>query len=178
MTLPVSRDENAAAGGKVSSTLLNDIQDSIILHESAIRAARDFALAAGPHCTPGVPANWAPNLNGSWEATVGSPDRIYLDIPLRAGDLITGVTVYVQHSTATAGLITAFLEQFVLSSGARFSMSATASSSNVTTVQALTLTALTAVAYTGATTYCIHFDGTVTATTRKILGAKVTYTRP
>lgn len=187
MSLPSSRNRTYGVGDQIRSQDLNDIQDYLLAHEAALRGSRDFIVAAGPHGTPGNAANWAPNLNGNWESSVGNPDRLFLDIPLRDGDIITAVTVYLQHSTATAGLITAKLETFDIASGSRADMSNLMSSANVTTVQAIALTGLGLgvgtdglgnVKYTGTKTFNVKFDGTATATTRKIYGAKVTYTRP
>lgn len=179
MALPNSRNRTYNLGDKVFSQDLNEMQDWIVDHQTAIRSARDFAVSAGPFGTPGVPANWAPNLNGDWESTIGSPGRFYLDIPLHAGCLITGVTVYIKHLTATAGLITAKLEQHDISAGLRSTVSDVASSAASAAWQALVLANFVGLsAHSGTVTYNVHIDGTATVATRQIGGCKVTYTRP
>lgn len=180
MALPLSRNKTYAPNDQVRSVDLNEIQDWIIFEHARLNLAQVLPIG-GAMGIPAVPANWASEVGGNWESTVGTPGKLYLHIPLPNGRRITAVSLWVKHTTATAGLITAVLNQHTVNGNLRFAQSAVASSTNSTAIQQIDLTAITAGVIGGGSStdvYEIAIDGTATVTTRTVYGAKVTFDYP
>jgi len=119
MTLPLTRDETAAPGGKVSSTLLNDIQDLIInMYPRAKTGSRVKAVVLVPTASTlvGFVAGNARNGYTCPTLTTGFADFL---LPTEVGERIDSVTVTVD-GPAVATDITALVRSYTQASGVAY----------------------------------------------------------
>jgi hypothetical protein len=179
MSLPLSRNTNYTPSSQIKSADLNEMQDWLIDYYAKQRLAQVLSIG-GANGIPAVPANWASQVGGNWVSTVGTPGKLFLQVPIPNGRRITAVTVYFKHATATAGLVTAVLNQHTVDGDLRFAQSNVASSAASTAIQAIPLTGITAgvIGASASDVYEIAFDGTATVDTRTVYGAKVTFDYP
>jgi hypothetical protein len=116
--------------------------------------------------------NWTRNVTDLWvTANNGSPGDVYINLPLREGDVINAIRLSVQHATATLASIRMRLVQTatgVASAGAYTDSAAS------TAVQTLTMSpALTVPADTMLT---LHINSSAGAMVRKLFGVAIDYT--
>lgn len=164
MALPSSVNTVYAPGSQVKSADLNDLQNQIVVAQTAVRR-RSFSAMSG---LADVPSDWTIGT-GTRRSTVAAPSAFYIPVVLGFGEFIRTFTVHWQHSVATAGAMTAALTRS--SSGGTATL-ATISSAASTSPQTQTSSAID-LNVLDDTHYYVVFGFAGGAMTRDIWFAKI-----